>query len=121
MSDCQVVRDDHVACNNNINKNSATSAPQVRPSDEDNSYAMAIRNSSPIAPDLTAAATFSDSCDDDGEGDDEDDEVTDQEPFGTADDGEALMLIASLILTAHPILLAAVVSSVAVRSLHHCI
>lgn len=92
MSDCQVVRGDHVACNNNISKNSATSAPQVRPSDEDNSYAMAIRNSSPIAPDPAAAsATFSDSCDDDVEGDDEEEEVTDQEPFEgeTADDGEA--------------------------------
>ena len=93
MSDCQVARDDHVACNNNINKNSATSAHQVRPSDEDNSYAMAIRNSSPVAPD-PAAGAFSDSCDDDVEGDDEDEDVTDHdhEPFEGGTSGESTLI-----------------------------
>lgn len=82
MSECQVARDDHLASNNNINKNAATSVPHVRPSDEDNSYAMAIRNSSPIAADHVIAA-FSDSCDDD----EEDEDVTDHEPF----DGEPIL------------------------------
>lgn len=79
MSDSQVPPEHRLSCNNNISNKSIV-APFVPPSDEDNSYAMAIKNSSPCDPEHSVLA-FSDS------GDDEDD-LTDRET-GTPCEGKS--------------------------------
>ena len=88
VRDSEAVSDDHLACNNNVSKSDA--APG-RPFDEDSSYSMAIKNSSPHA--VTGA--FSDSCDDDEDDEDGGDEdcLSDRETTASGDEESKYMTV----------------------------